>query len=85
MNLAVTRCPVAVVNWPGVVSAAWNGAAHLAFRYSASVSTQPMPRSWSPASRWLMCPRVAAAMAASICAAALSGLRSSGTCRTVAP
>ena len=44
MNFACTCPPAAVRNGPGLVSLAANGLAQSASRYSASVSTQPRPR-----------------------------------------
>ena len=84
MNLALTCWPAAVVNGPELVSLAWNGLAHAAFRYSASVSTHPMPFSEPGGSSCGMCPRVAAATAWLISWAARSGLLSNGTWATPA-
>ena len=83
MNGAVTCCPAAVVNGPGLVWLASNGVAHAARRYSASVSTQPMPVQRGGGSSRGICPRVAAAIAWSI-SAARSGLLSNGACATPA-
>ncbi len=84
MNLAETSRPAAVRNSWLLVADAWNGWAQAAFRYSASVSTQPMPGSEPAPSSRGMCPRVAAAMAWSICWAARPGSASSGTRATPA-
>ena len=85
MKLALTCRPAAVVNGPGRVSAASNGVAHAAFRYSASVSTHPMSFSEPGGSRCGMRPRVAAATAWLISWAARSGSLSNGTWATPAP
>ena len=84
MNFALTRVPAALVNGAGLVSLAVNGWAQAACRYSASVSTQPMPASDCGPSSPVMCPRVAAAIALLISCAASAGRCSTGTCRTPA-
>ncbi len=63
MNLAATAWPAAVANVCVLVLVASNGLAQAAFRYSASVSTQPRFCTESGVSSRGMCPRVAALMA----------------------
>ena len=70
MNFTLTRRPFAAANGPGLVRLAWNGMAQAACRYSASVSTQPMPDSDAGLSSRGIWPRVAAAIDWSICWAA---------------